>query len=47
MEAAQYYYILSLMAAGKTEAARAYFDGLEASHPFNGIWEGGLEEVQG
>lgn len=44
---AQYYYILSLMAAGKTEAARAYFDGLEASHPFYGILEGVLGEVEG
>lgn len=44
---AQYYYILSLMAAGKTEAARAYFDGLEASHPFYGILEGVLEKVEG
>jgi len=43
---AQYYYTLSLMAAGKTEAARAYFDGLEASHPFYGILEGDLGEME-
>jgi len=44
---AQYYYILSLMAEGEKDEARAYFDDLEASHPFYGILEGVLEEVEG